>query len=138
MFICKRISRTVSTIRTDPLHKWGSPDALHHINFYWLQQKLRTSGPCAISPYCSIHMVCFLCLYCGVFLFVLFFKKSCWKSSLCFDALKKTMELCFKKNTTEVCEFKIFLLSSSSSTISNINLWAEDLKTLKLKSKAYL
>lgn len=46
------------------------------------------------------------------------------------------MELCFKK--TQVCEIKIFLLSSSSSTISNINLRAEDLKTLKLKSKAYL
>lgn len=33
-----------------------------------------------------------------------------------------------------MCEFKIFLLFSSSGTISNINLLAEDLQTLKLKA----
>lgn len=48
------------------------------------------------------------------------------------------MELYFKKTTTEVYEFKIFLLPSSSGSVSNTKSWAEYLKILKLKSKTYL
>lgn len=137
MFICKSISRAVSTSRTDPLRIWGSPDALHHINFYWLQQKLRTSGPCAISPYCSIHMACFLCLWGGFFYLFCFLKRVAANHHCVSMPWRKQWSCILKKHNWSVW-IQDFSPALFSGAISNINLWSEDLQTLKLKSKTYL
>lgn len=99
--ICKRISLAVSllTFRNRP-----------SINFYWLQQKLRTSGPCTISLYCSIHMVCYCCL---VMFFLLLKKRGgLLKIIIVFQCVEENNGLVFKKHAAEACELKIFLLPS--------------------------